>query len=102
MELRKYLQNGQEVVVISHIERGYLVKNILLDEDGEELIDEFIYLVDKVYDSPPIEKYNDDIVIRQFQIGKLNDEIKALERKRNDLQNSIGKMKQRKMHINFS
>ena len=78
--MKKYLATGQEVSVIKQIEEGYLYNAVFYsDEDEEEIIDEQILFTSKIYDSPPKERYHNEITVLKNQITCLNKELDDLK-----------------------
>ena len=80
MENIKYLQSGEEVVLLEKTQSGYLIDRIWSDGITEEefVVDspEFVQLV---FDSPPVEKYSDQIAILTEQIKDLKETKRGLE-----------------------
>lgn len=92
--MEKYLKNGQQVNLIREVDGGYLYQNLWNDPDYyEEYVDESeIYFTDKLYDTPPMEKYHKEILELHDQIDKLQkerDEIQQLRNKEKSLLKEI-------------
>jgi hypothetical protein len=74
--MRKCLIDGQEVEVIKEIDGGFLYKHVFYDSEySEEYVsDDITYFTNKLYDTPPTEKYNSKITDLQRQIDELQGE----------------------------
>ena len=95
--MEKYLKNGQAVKVIKEIDGGYLCQNLWNDPDyNEEYTDESItYFVEKLYDSPPMEKYHKEILELQNQIDKLREERSEIQMLKNKEKSLLTEIKKR-------
>jgi hypothetical protein len=88
---KAYLRDGRAVEVRGKLDgkNTWVVSEILesMDYEGnsEEYTNEITFLVDKVYDTPPVKQYNQEIKALKDEIQKLQAESLALESKIYDL-----------------
>lgn len=77
--MKKYLLNGQEVILVSQVDKKFIVQPVYeVGDEGEERTgNEFV--VGEVFDNPPVEKYFSEINKLQSQIEELYDEKRTLQ-----------------------
>ena len=95
----KYLQTGEEVVLITEIEQGFLVR-FVVDYDGEEYLGSYD-IVDKVFDTAPTQKYVDEVKWLKSQIVDLEQQIRELHREKSNLLNDINRGKRPHIMVGF-
>jgi len=107
--MKKYLKDGRKVELVKEIEGGFLVQDVLTAYDDEQYLDDTIYFVDELYDSPPKEVYYIEIQKLLNEIEKLKEtkeklgkSVHNLRAKQLKLQNQIITASRQKIHINFS
>lgn len=83
---RKYLEDGQEVELIQEVKGGFLVSYVFCDGEENEEIGEDKFVANKLYDNPPVEKYNAEISKLKSEIENLNAEKHKLENERKSLE----------------
>ena len=80
--MRQYLIDGREVEVIQMLEDGkYLVDNVYEYDGYEETANE-AYIVDKVFDKPPVEKLNK-------RVQELTETIQSLNKAKSKIESII-------------
>jgi len=90
-EKTKYLLNGSEIIVVEQLQTGFLVKDIWIGYDDEEMEGE-PYVVERIFDSPPTQKYDetilklkaeiDDLRIQRIEIEKHTQKVGEQEKER--------------------
>jgi hypothetical protein len=86
----RFLPNGQEVIIHKQIEGGYLVKRKFIG-DEEDIYGE-VEFAEKVFDSPPTEKFAEEIVVLNEQAEKLRGDIDGLKRIKNEETSTLSKI----------
>lgn len=84
----KYLDDGQQVIVVEETKSGFVVEPLYLDEDGEQFPGNYIF-VNRVHNEPPTKSYHKDVTLLIAHAEQLRNEVKELEEKHWKLENDI-------------
>lgn len=95
--MEKYLLNGQAVYVIKKINGGWLYQNLWTDDENEDsyLDDSVTYFAERLYDTPPVEKYHKEIKELQEKIEQLKCETENIRQLKNTEKSLLTEIKNR-------
>lgn len=74
----KYDEDGAQVYVQEELKKGFLVNSVYESPEGEIFLGKKAFIVERVFDKPPTEKYSEEIVVLQGNIKELSTKVKSI------------------------
>lgn len=110
MEKTMYLESGQEVILVEECKDSFIIVRVYDNGNGESCFGDDEIYKGKLFDKPPVEKYNKDIESLKKQIDELKKrktgygiEIQEIEKKHGERvkkYNKIKELRQLNMFLN--
>jgi hypothetical protein len=98
-----YLKDGQQCYITEKIGDRYIVNKIYTQEDADgntfEVMGDDDIVVDAVYESPPLEKYHENIEMIQELWEDYIEKIRTLKEEKDGLEKEIEELKKQERWI---